>query len=56
MSVHGLPGHNISADLHMEHLNKVVKVARKGLGDNKSDNGIKRAAKAIGALSVVPDS
>ena len=56
VNVHGLPGHNISADLHMEHLNKVVKVAIEGLGANKSDNGIKRAAKAIGALSLVLDS
>ncbi len=32
INVHGLAGHNVSADLHMEHLNKEVKVAVEGLG------------------------
>lgn len=52
----GLPGHNISCDLHNEHLNRAVKVAIEGLGANKSKKGITRAAKAIGVLSKVMDS
>ena len=51
INVHGLPGHNISCDLHMEHLNKLVKVSIEGLGANKSEKAIKRVAKAMGALS-----
>ena len=49
--VHGLPGHNISCDLHMEHLNKLVKVSIEGLKANKSEKATKRVAKAMGALS-----
>ncbi len=56
INVHGLPGHNVSADLHMEHLNKEVKVAIEGLGANKSHKAIKRAAKSVGTLSQVLDS
>ncbi len=36
---HGLPGHNISCDLHMEHLNRVAKTAIERLGSNKSEKG-----------------
>lgn len=51
INVHGLPGHNISCDLHMEHLNKLTKVSIEGLGANKSEKAIKRVAKAMGILS-----
>ena len=54
--VHGLPGHNISCDLHMGHLNKLVMVSIEGLGANKSENEIKRVAKAMGALSKTTES
>lgn len=40
VNVHGLPGRNIPADLHMEHLNRVVKEAIKVLGVNKSNVSI----------------
>ena len=56
INVHGLPGHNISCDLHMEHLNKLVKVSIEGLGANKSEKAIKRVAKAMGALSKTTES
>ena len=56
INVHGLPGHNISADLHMEHLNRLVKIAIEGLGANKSENAIKRTAKAVGVLSKALES
>ena len=56
INVHGLPGHNISADLQMEHLNRLVKIAIEGLGANKSENAIKRTAKAVGVLSKALES
>ncbi len=51
VNVRGLPGHNISCDLHMEHLNRLVKVSIEGLGANKSEKSIKRVAKAMGVLT-----
>ena len=54
--VHGCPGHNISCDLHMEHINKVVKVVLEGLGANKSEKSIKRVAKTIGVHSETTES
>ena len=53
---HGLPGHNISCDLCMEHINRLVKIAIKGLGANKSKKAIGRVAKAMGILSEVTKS
>ena len=51
VNVHGFPGRNISADLHMEHLNRTVKTIIQGLGANKTDNAITRAGKSVGPLS-----
>ena len=51
VNMHGRPGHNISCDLHMEHINRLVKVAIDGLGANKSKKAIGRVAKAMGVLS-----
>ena len=45
--VHSCPGHNISCDLHMEHINKVVKVVIEGLGANKSEKSIKRVQRQL---------
>ena len=56
VNVHGLPGHNISCDLHMEHLNRLVKTAIEGLGANKSKQAITRAGKAIGLLAMITQS
>ena len=56
VNMHGLPGHNVSADLNMEHLNNEIKVAIEGLGANKSEKAIKRAAEAVGAVSKVLNS
>ena len=36
INVHGHPGRNIPADLHMEHLNRLVKEAIRNLGANKT--------------------
>ena len=51
VNIHGTVGHNISCDLHMEHLNREVKTAIKSLGANKSKKAIIRTGKAIGVLS-----
>ena len=45
VNVRGFPGRNISADLHMEHMNRTVKTIIEGLGTNKTDNAITRAGK-----------
>ena len=46
MNVHGLPGRNISSDLHQEHLNRVCKDAVRGLGTNQTEKSIGRVGKA----------
>ncbi len=56
VNVRGLPGHNISCDLHMEHFNRLVKVSMEGLGANKSEKSIKRVAKAMGVLAKATNS
>ena len=45
--------HNISCDLHMEHLNRLV---TEGLGANKSEKAIKRVGKAIGVMKAATHS
>ena len=49
--MHGTPGCNIPQDLHMEHLNRIVKEAVKGLGSNKTADTICR-----GTISPVLDN
>lgn len=51
VNVHGTVGHNVSCDLHMEHLNRETKTSIKSLGANKSKKAIIRTGKAIGVLS-----
>ncbi len=51
VNVHGFPGRNISADLHMEHMNRTVKTIIDGLGANKTDTAIVRAGKSVGPVS-----
>ena len=55
VNVHGLPGRNISSDLHQEHLNRVCKDAVRGLGTNQTERSIGRVGKALGTLSPVLD-
>ncbi len=50
VNIHGIPGRNIPADLHMEHLNKVCKMAVNDLGANKTPAALKRASKCLGIL------
>lgn len=49
----GKPGHNISADLHMEHLNRTCKDAINHLGANKTPNAITRTGKAVSGLTAI---
>ena len=55
VNVHGLPGRNIAADLHMEHLNAIAKGCIKGLGANKTEVAIQRSARALGTIVPVLD-
>lgn len=50
INVYGLPGHNVSCDLYLEHLNRLVKTAVDGLGANKSEKAILRVGKTVGTL------
>lgn len=50
INVHGLPGKNIPADLHMEHLNRECKQSISGLGANITDNSIQRVDKCLGRV------
>ena len=47
VNVHGLPGKNIAADLHMEHLNRI---AIKGLGTNKTEKAVMRVGRTISTI------
>ena len=53
VNTQGKKGHNIPADLHMEHLNRICKDAVSHLGANKTPNAIVRARKAISGIGKV---
>ena len=53
VNVHGLLGHNVAADLHMEHLNHICKQAIQGVGAKKRKESITRIGKALGPLAQV---
>ena len=53
MNTKGLKGTNIPNDLHMEHLNRLVKISIRGLGANKTANSIMRVSKVLHVLSPV---
>lgn len=52
--MHGLPGRNIPADLHMEYLNCACKDTIRGLGANQM-KAITCVGKALGTLSPTLD-
>lgn len=56
INVHGIPGHNIPKDLHMEHLNRLVKDSVTHLRANKTKKSIDRVGKALGSLAHVIDN
>ncbi len=49
----GLPGRNISNDLHMEHLNRVIKTSIQNLGSSKTEAAITRLGKVLRILNPV---
>lgn len=51
INVKGQPGHNIPNDLHMAHLNRILKQSISDLGANKSASAMLRVAQALGAIS-----
>ena len=53
VNVQGREGHNIPCDLHMEHLNRIVKESMRHLGANKTEHAILRASKASHILSTL---
>ena len=53
INIRGVPGGNIPANLHNEHLNRLCKEAVKALGSNKNEKGIIRAGKALTTLSPI---
>ena len=55
INTHGLPGKNISCDLHMEHLNRLLKDSIQALGANKTPNAINRLGRCIAPLADVLD-
>ena len=56
VNIHGLPGKNIPADLHMEHLNRIAKEAIRFQGANKTEKAIERIGRAIDTLFSVVDN
>ena len=56
VNVRGLPGKNIPNDLHMEHLNRLVKTSLKGLGANKTEKAISTIGKVLGVIQPVLQS
>lgn len=56
VNIHGKKGSNIPTDLHMEHLNRVVKRLVLGMGANVSKEAIVNASKCINNLGKVTTS
>ena len=50
INTHGLKGRNISCDLHIEHLNRILKEAINTKGPNKTAVSFSRIGKALGTL------
>ena len=53
INTRGGKGNNIPCDLHMEHLNRVLKDGIKGLGANKTERAITRLGKCIDSIDQV---
>ena len=53
INTRGGKGHNIPCDLHMEHLNRVLKDGIKGLGANKTEKAITRLGKCISSFDQI---
>ena len=53
VNVHGRVGCNIPCDLHMEHLNRIVKETMQHLGANKTERAIVRSSKCSQLLTTL---
>ena len=53
VNMHGRVGQNIPSDLHMEHLNRRLKMAIRSAGSNVNPAAIQHLAKSIGPVSHV---
>ena len=53
VNVCGRPGKNIPNDLHMEHLNRLIKTSLKGLGANKTEKAICTIGEVLGVIGPV---
>ncbi|KAL5502833.1 hypothetical protein EMCRGX_G009668 [Ephydatia muelleri] len=53
VNIHGKTGCKDSADLHMEHLNRLCRDAISHLGANKTPSAISKVGKALGPLSEI---
>ena len=51
VNISGLIGRNIPADLHMEHLNKLLRIGISALASNKTEKSITRLSKALGTIA-----
>ena len=51
VNTHGQPGRNISADLHLEYLNRRAKEAISNLGSNVTAKAIDRVGKSLGTVN-----
>ena len=49
----GTCGHNIPMDLHLEHLNRLVKNSIQSLGPNRKGEAVVRCGKALGTIHTV---
>ena len=56
INVHGREAKNISADLHMEHLNRECKTILSGMGSNITEQSILRVSRALKPLSSIMSS
>ena len=56
INTHGQPGKNISCDLFMEHLNRLLKDSIQALGANKTPKAITRLGKCIASLGEILDN
>ena len=50
INVHGRKGKNIPGDLHMEHLNCVIKDCTRGIRSNQNEKAVVRVSHALGTL------
>lgn len=56
VNTQGLPGCNIPADEHLEHLNRICKDSIAHLGANKSKECIQRVGKCVGVISKLSEN